>query len=832
MGKKVMNKKASQSTAKGKASQSNGKGACFYWEEADFKKKAQQRSLGYNLTPVMQVALLKSPYKLIYPPMEKIPAIVVENFPMLGKLTALKFLEWVQQNPDGVISLPTGKTPEHFIRWVQYYLAEWNSPNIQKDLESHGVNPGIKPEMRGLHFVQIDEFYPISPQQHNSFYYYVNKYYIKGFGLDPEKALLIDPSRIGVPEKMTLREVFPDDHVDLELRTKRPKNHLEEVQKYVIHGVDEFCMEYEQKIRKLGGIGFFLGGIGPDGHIGFNVEGSDHYSTTRLTPINYETQAAAAGDLGGIEIARNKLVITIGLKTICYNPDVVSIIIAAGQSKAKVVSEAVQSEKNIHYPATALQGLKNARFFITKGAAYTLVEREFEIFQNTPALSAEQVDEVLMNISWETQKPFVQLTELDLQNDRLGSILLKKAKTPLQTILKEAEERLKKKIYRGLQEVDNKTFLHTAPHHDDIMLGYLPYLIRIFRNSGNYHHFSYMTSGFTAVTNSYMCLLLKALLHYIEKNTFSHLAQNHYFDELNEYARDTEVALYLDGVASNNEEIQIRAACRRLLRNLMVIFEEDNIYNIRYRIEELINYFQTQYPGRKDLTHIQQIKGRLREWEADILWRYFGFNHTNVSHLRLGFYKGDVFTESPTIERDAKPILELLEKLQPHYLTVAFDPEGAGPDTHYKVLQAIYEALMMYKENHDISNMQILGYRNVWFRFAPYETNCIVPVSMNRLSTMNHSFLTSFGSQKEASFPSHEYDGPFSGLAQKIQVEQYNKVKTFLGEKFFVDNSNRTLRAAVGMLFLKTMNFDEFSQHSQHLKKTLEESRTTQNVQV
>ncbi len=49
----------------------------------------------------------------------------------------------------------------------------------------------------------------------------------------------------------------------------------------------------ERKIRDMGGIGFFLGGIGPDGHIGFNIKGSDHYFTTRLCPTNYETQAAA-----------------------------------------------------------------------------------------------------------------------------------------------------------------------------------------------------------------------------------------------------------------------------------------------------------------------------------------------------------------------------------------------------------------------------------------------------------------------------------------------------------------------------------------------------------
>jgi 6-phosphogluconolactonase/glucosamine-6-phosphate isomerase/deaminase len=35
-------------------------------------------------------------------------------------------------------------------------------------------------------------------------------------------------------------------------------------------------------VREWGGIGFFLGGIGPDGHIAFNMPGSAHDSTTRL----------------------------------------------------------------------------------------------------------------------------------------------------------------------------------------------------------------------------------------------------------------------------------------------------------------------------------------------------------------------------------------------------------------------------------------------------------------------------------------------------------------------------------------------------------------------
>ena len=56
----------------------------------------------------------------------KIPYILAENFPKLGLMTSLRFLEWVADNPEGVISLPTGKTPEFFIRFTEFLLENWN----------------------------------------------------------------------------------------------------------------------------------------------------------------------------------------------------------------------------------------------------------------------------------------------------------------------------------------------------------------------------------------------------------------------------------------------------------------------------------------------------------------------------------------------------------------------------------------------------------------------------------------------------------------------------------------------------------------------------------
>ena len=50
------------------------------------------------------------------------------------------------------------------------------------------------------------------------------------------------------------------------------------------------------------------------------------------------------------------------------------------------------------------------------------------------------------------------------------------------------------------------------------------------------------------------------------------------------------------------------------------------------------------------------------------------------------FYTDDFFTPMPSLEDDAIPMANLIRARVPDLLTVAFDPEGTGPDTHYKVL--------------------------------------------------------------------------------------------------------------------------------------------------
>ena len=40
----------------------------------------------------------------------------------------------------------------------------------------------------------------------------------------------------------------------------------------------------------------------------------------------------------------------------------------------------------------------------------------------------------------------------------------------------------------------------------------------------------------------------------------------------------------------------------------------------------------------------------IREFEEELVWANYGVRVRDVHHLRLGFYKGDMFTEQPEEE--------------------------------------------------------------------------------------------------------------------------------------------------------------------------------------
>jgi len=277
---------------------------------------------------------------------------------------------------------------------------------------------------------------------------------------------------------------------------------------------------------------------------------------------NYETQAAAASDLGGIEVASAKPVITIGLGTITYNKNCTAIIMAAGEAKAEIVTSAITGEPDIAYPQTALQKLPNSSFFLTKGAAKLLKRRLLVRLQDQNEIQDSNFEHAFVDLALTLKKPILQLTEEEIRADAVCSLLLKKKPdTDLEKQKQNAFDMLSSKIQIGISDHSKMKFLHTEPHHDDIMLGYQPALIRDLHNPGTEHYFTTATSGFTAVTN--YCLRERV-------NDSLNLLKNETYDP--NMSEDEEVHTFIFGLASKSNATMRRAHSLRFIRSTLEIF--------------------------------------------------------------------------------------------------------------------------------------------------------------------------------------------------------------------------------------------------------------------
>ena len=508
--------------------------------------------------------------------------------------------------------------------------------------------------------------------------------------------------------------------------------------------------------------------------------------------------------------------ITIGLETITHNPDAVAIIFAAGEAKAPVVADALEKTPCNLYPASVLAKLPNARFYLTTGAASMLHESVYHYYADSP-WSQEKTDRAVIDCCNRLNKYGDKITLEDLRTDEYCSMIPDLNEHTIDSVI----DSMTKKIARGTSTWSNQVFYYTGPHHDDILLGLLPHIHRVSRNETNESHFSIMTSGFNAVTNKFLINALEETLRFLDEGRIEMTRYPDFFEHGWKEKREKDIYHSLINVASGNAEERKRGRAHRLVRDFIEIYGVKNQEELRRKILDVIDETRRSYDGQKMSADIRLLKGMIREFEEELVWGFFGIKNENVHHLRLGFYTGDIFTEQPNKERDVVPILNELRTIKPTIISIAFDPEGSGPDTHYKVLQAIAEAIREWGKEADLSNLKIWGYRNVWYRFLPSEATHIVPVSLNAMSVFDNAFCNCYASQVHADFPSYMLDGKFSDLAKIIWVDQLSKVQRVLGKPFFYQNPSPRLRTTHGLLFFKEMNVEEFLQSARELQKSM-----------
>ena len=193
--------------------------------------------------------------------------------------------------PDCVLGLATGSSP------VGMYdrLAEMN-------LDFSGVTT-----------FNLDEYYPISRENDQSYYYFMQKHLYSRVNLRPEN--------IHIPSGEA-------DDVDAE------------------------CREYEEKIQAAGGIDLQVLGIGMNGHIGFNEPDDSLNTKTHLTDLTENTITANSRFFES-EDDVPKQAITMGISTILSAKKI--ILLASGKEKRQAISALLRDEINTEIPATMLK---------------------------------------------------------------------------------------------------------------------------------------------------------------------------------------------------------------------------------------------------------------------------------------------------------------------------------------------------------------------------------------------------------------------------------------------------------------------------------------------
>ena len=141
------------------------------------------------------------------------------------------------------------------------------------------------------------------------------------------------------------------------------------------------CAGFEDKIKSYNGIELFLGGMGADGHIAFNVPGSSLLSRTRMVNLNYDTIIANSRFFDNDMNKVPKQALTVGVQTVLDAREVV--IIVNGYKKARALQKVVEEGINHMLTLSALQNHPNGIIVCDEEATMELKVGTVKYFRDT-----------------------------------------------------------------------------------------------------------------------------------------------------------------------------------------------------------------------------------------------------------------------------------------------------------------------------------------------------------------------------------------------------------------------------------------------------------------
>lgn len=495
----------------------------------------------------------------------------------------------------------------------------------------------------------LDEYYGMDKNNIQSYFYFMHEHLFNHIDIPPEN--------INIPDG----NIAPDK-------------------------LQQYCIDYEMKIKKLGGLDFQLLGIGRTGHIGFNEPGSHLNSETRLITLDHITRVDAASSFFGIENVPRKA-ITMGIGTVKNAKRIV--LLAWGVNKSNIIKKTIEGTISSNVPASYLQDHNNTTFILDQEAAANLTRIKTPWLVTSCDWDIKLKLKAVVWLSNLLKKPILKLTDKDYNNNGMSELLMQEG----------TAYDLNIKMFNKLQntitgwpggkpnaddtkrperaEPSKKRVLILSPHPDDDVISMGGTFDRLIKQ-GHEVHIAYQTSGNIAVSDE-------------------------------EALKFAEVSM----------EINVDSK----------------------KVKDIIKFIKNKKRNESiDSLEVRHLKGTIRKRESLAATRYLGLLDENVHFLNLPFYETGTIKKGNLKEEDIAIMTSLIERIKPHQIYAAgdlADPHG----THKVCLDALFKALEVLKKEKYMNECWVWLYRGAWHEWELYEIEMAVPLSPDQILRKRHAIF-------------------------------------------------------------------------------------------
>jgi len=505
----------------------------------------------------------------------------------------------------------------------------------------------------GLSFANVvtfnlDEYYPMDKNDIQSYWYFMHEHLFNHVDIQPQN--------INIPDGSISNE-------DLQ----------------------QYCIDYEMKIKAYGGLDFQLLGIGRTGHIGFNEPGSHVNSGTRSITLDHLTRVDAASSFLGIDNVPRKA-ITMGIGTVKNAKRIV--LLGWGISKASIIKKTIEGEISSRVPATYLQQHNNTTFVLDTEASSELTRVKTPWLVKSVIWTDELKLKAVVWLSELTKKPFLKLTDKDYNDNGMSSVLTEEG----------TAYDLNIKMFNKMQQTITG-WPGGKPNADD----------------------TYRPERATPEK--------KRIIIFSPHPDDDVISMGGTFDRLVEQGHDVHIAYQTSGnIAVSNEEALKFAEITKALNPEST--EADTI----------INFLKNKKSNDVDLLEVRKLKGLIRRSESLGATRYLSVPDSNVNFLDLPFYETGTVKKNNLGEADIQIMCDIIERIKPHQIYAAgdlADPHG----THKVCLDSLFEALKRLKYKSFMDDCWVWLYRGAWHEWESYQIEMAVPMSPDQVLKKRHAIF-------------------------------------------------------------------------------------------